>query len=74
MLNKMSKTNTPKLYNPASIFLVIYFCIKTIIDYIEYVNSFTSAPFYVWVLANALCLIILEAAVFFVEKSKQNKK
>lgn len=38
--------------------LVIAFIVKSIIDYTRYLESYGSAPFHVWVLVNALYLII----------------
>lgn len=38
--------------------LVIAFIVKSIIDYTRYLESYGFAPFHVWVLVNALYLII----------------
>ena len=57
-----------------SAILVVAFVIKSIADYIRYSNTLNSAPFYVWVLVNALYLIIPSIVVLvigYVAKKKQ---
>ena len=48
----------------ASAALVAAFIIKSIVDYTQYSATLNSAPFYVWVLVNALYLIIPAIIVF----------
>lgn len=38
--------------------LVIAFIVKSIVDYTRYLESYGSAPFRVWVLVNALYLVV----------------
>ena len=52
------KKNIPRLFNIVSAILVAAFVIKSIVDYTHYSNTLNSAPFYVWVVVNALYLII----------------
>lgn len=60
------KKNVPMICNIISIILVIAFVIKSIVDYSQYSATLNSAPFYVWVLVNALYLIIPAILVFVV--------
>ena len=60
--------------NIVSLILLIVFVIKSIVDYTQYSTSLNSAPFYLWVLVNALFLVIPAIIVFvigFVVKKKQ---
>ncbi|MBR4462933.1 MAG: hypothetical protein IKS51_10170 [Erysipelotrichaceae bacterium] len=50
--------------NDAGAVLVIVFAIKSIVDYKKYLASFTSAPYSVWVLMNALYFLIPAAIMF----------
>ena len=52
------KKNKPRIFNIVSAILVAAFVIKSIVEYSHYSNTQNSAPFYVWVLVNALYLII----------------
>ncbi len=52
--------------NIAGAFLLIAFVIKCIIDYKQYLKSFGSAPFSVWVFVNALYLLLPAAIIFLV--------
>ena len=61
----MKKAIISKLCFALSIILVVIFPIKTVIDYVDYQNSFTSAPFYIWIWANMICFI-LPAVIAFV--------
>ena len=68
------KENIPKICNIVSAILVVAFVIKSIADYIRYSNTLNSAPFYVWVLVNALYLIIPSIVVLvigYIAKKKQ---
>ena len=60
------KKNIPRLFNIVSAILVVAFVIKSIVDYSHYSNTLNSAPFYVWVMVNALYLIIPAIVVFVV--------
>lgn len=67
------KQKVPVLCNIVSIILVIAFFIKIIADYAQYTKSFTSAPFSVWVQADALSFLLPALIVFvigFIVKKK----
>ena len=71
-----SKKNIPKICNFVSAILAAAFVIKCLDDYTHYSNIINSAPFYVWVLANALYLIIPAIVVLVIGiavKKKQEK-
>ncbi len=38
--------------------LVAVFIIKCVIDYVQYASTLNSAPFYVWIVVNAIYFII----------------
>lgn len=64
------KQKVPMICNIVSLILLIVFVIKSIVDY----TSLNSAPFYLWVLVNALFLVIPAIILFvigFVVKKKQ---
>ena len=62
----MNKKNGAKLCDLIGIILLLAFILKTAMDYSRYTATLNSAPFYVWVLANALYFIIPAMAVFIV--------
>jgi hypothetical protein len=72
----MKKANISKLCFVLSVILVVIFPIKTVIDYVNYQNSFTSAPFYIWIWANILYFIVPAVIAFIVglvlKKSKSS--
>lgn len=41
-----------------SALLFIGFIINTIMDYIRYNSTLNSAPFYMWIIVNAICFIV----------------
>lgn len=41
-----------------SALLFIGFMLNTIIDYCRYNSTLNSAPFYIWVIVNAICFIV----------------
>lgn len=49
-----------------SVVLVILFIVKCNADYYEYINSFNSAPFSLWIEVNALFLIVPAIIVFII--------
>ena len=68
------KQKVPMICNIVSLILLIVFVIKSIVDYTQYSTSLNSAPFYLWVLVNALFLVIPAIILFvigFVVKKKQ---
>ena len=54
----MKKLNVPKLCYGLSILLVISFIVRTITDYLRYNSTINSAPFYLWIIVNAICFIV----------------
>lgn len=60
------KKQVPMLCNIVSAVLVIAFIVKNIVDYSKYISTLNSAPFYVWILTNAVYLIIPAIVVFVV--------
>ena len=69
----MKKANAPKICRTISIILLILFAVKTIFDYTQYQKTFTSAPFHVWVLVNALSLIVPAVIVFIIGSAIKRK-
>ena len=66
-----------KLLYGASALMVLGFCIHVFIDYQKYKVSFTSAPFWIWIAADAL-LWLLPALIAwsagYIAKRKLTKK
>ena len=60
------KDKIPMICNIISILLIVAFIVKTIVDYTQYITSFTSAPFSVWIGVNAVFMIIPAAVIFVV--------
>ena len=56
----MKRMNLPKVCNTVSILLLLGFAIHTVVDYYRYyhTNTLNSAPFYLWVVVNAVYFII----------------
>ena len=54
----MKKKNIQIICNIISALLAIAFVIKTIINFFQYDTLLNAAPFYVWILVNALFLLI----------------
>ena len=66
-----------KLLYGASLLMVMGFFIHVAVDYRQYVASFTSAPFWVWILADALLWLIpaaIAAIAGYVAKKRLTKK
>ena len=66
-----------KLLYGASALMVLGCLIHICIDYGKYQKSFTSAPFWVWIVADALLWLIpaaIAAVAGFVAKKKLTKK
>ena len=66
-----------KLLYGASLLMVLGFFIHVVVDYRQYVNSFTSAPFWVWILVDALLWLIpaaIAAIAGYVAKKRLTKK
>ena len=62
----MKKKNIQIFCNIISALLAIAFVIKTIINFFQYDTLLNAAPFYVWILVNALFLLIPASIVFVV--------
>ncbi len=60
------KKKVPMICNIVSVVLVIAFIVKNVVDYSKYTSTLNSAPFYVWILANALYIIIPAIILFAV--------
>ena len=60
------RKKVPMICNIVSVVLVIAFIVKNVVDYSKYTSTLNSAPFYVWILANALYLIIPAIILFAV--------
>lgn len=75
----MKKMNLSKLCHAISILFLLVFIIHTIVDYDRYHNAdtLTSAPFYLLVVVNAVCLIVPAVAAFVagvaIRKTKKGK-
>ena len=69
----MLRNKTLMVCNVISIVLLIAFVINVIVDYAKYTASLNSAPFYVWVLVDAL-FFVLPAIIVFAIGRIANKK
>lgn len=69
----MKKINGVNLCYTLSILLFLGFIIKTIIDYSHYNSTLNSAPFYIWIIANAICLVVPSIVVLVVGLAIKNK-
>ena len=66
-----------KLLYGASALIALGFVINLVVDYQQYQTSFTSAPFWVWIVTDALIWLIpaaIAAVAGFVAKKKLTKK
>lgn len=54
----MDKKLIQKICNTTSLILLVVFVIKTITDYFQYDPLINSAPFYVWIIVNALWFVL----------------
>ena len=68
------KKKLPVICNIVSAALVIAFVIKCIIDYKQYLLSFGSAPFSVWIFMNAIYLLLPAVIVFAVGLIAKKKR
>ena len=60
------KNKVPTVCNGVSILLLIAFVIKNMADYSQYSSALDSAPFSLWVLVNAVFLIVPAIIVFVI--------
>ena len=73
----MKKVRGYQLLTGASALMVLGFGIHLVIDYCRYVNSFTSAPFWIWIAVDAVLWLIpaaLSLAAGLVSKKKMEKR
>ena len=73
----MKKETIWKILFTLSILLLAAFVVNTIIDYINYSTSFTSAPFSVFILVNAVMFILpsaILAIIGLIIKRKINRQ
>ena len=67
------KKKIPMICNIISILLVVAFIIKSIVDYTQYTTTLNLAPFSLWIVANAVFMLIPAIVVFiigFIAKKK----
>ena len=62
----MKKFNGTKVCYGLSVLLIIGFIVNTIVDYYRYNSTLNSAPFYLWIIVNAICFIVPAVIVFVV--------
>ena len=67
------KKKVPLICDIVSLAFVVGFVIKSVLDYFKYSSTLNSAPFSVWLLVNALCLITPAIIVFAVGKMVKKK-
>lgn len=49
-----------------SVLLMIAFFVKSVVDYVQYSSSLNSAPFYIWIVVNAIYFIVPAMIVFVI--------
>jgi len=62
----MKKISLQGICNIISLILLIVFVIKTVINYFQYDVMINSAPFYVWIITNAVFILIPALLIFIV--------
>ena len=65
-MKNMKKKKMQITFNVISICLIVAFIVKTIINYYQYNEMINSAPFYVWIIINALCLLLPALIIFII--------
>ena len=68
------KKQIAKWCNIAGLVLIVCFVIKTIVDYSQYSSTLNSAPFYVWIVANAVYFILPSAIILIAGVIVKKKK
>ena len=66
-----------KLLYGASVLMVLGFCVNIIVDYHRYNTTLNSAPFWLWIVTDALLWLIpalIAVIAGFVAKRKLSKK
>ena len=66
MSQETMKKKAPVVCNVVSAILVIVFVFKCSADYVQYKTTLNSAPFYIWVLVDALFLLVPAIVVFII--------
>lgn len=56
----------PMICNIISMLLLIAFVIKSVVDYFQYTTILNSAPFYLWILVNAVFMVVPSIIVFII--------
>ena len=72
----MKKINGVSVCYALSILLLLGFILKTIADYSQYSSTLNSAPFYIWIIVNAIYFItpsIVALIIALVIKNKAKK-
>jgi len=69
----MKKSKISKICGIISIILVVLFVIKIILDYVTYKTTLNSAPFYLWIVVDAIYFllpasVIMIVSIFFSKK------
>ena len=65
-MKHMKKKNLKPMCNIINIILIMTFVIKTIINFNQYDEMTNSAPFYVWIITNALYLLLPALIIFII--------
>jgi len=69
----MKKSKISKMCALISIILAIIFVIKVVLDYVTYKTTLNSAPFYLWIVVDAIYFllpasVIMIVSIFFSKK------
>lgn len=70
----MKKSKISKIFGIASIILMILFVIKVILDYITYKTTLNSAPFYLWIIVDAIYFLLPASVLMIVRIFLRKKK
>ena len=62
----MKKTPAYKLLYGAAVLMIIGFCIHLAVDYARYSTTLNSAPFWLWIVVDALIWLLPAALAFAV--------
>ena len=54
----MKRNQTYKLLYGASMLMVLGFCIHVLVDYLRYIGSLNSAPFWLWIAVDGVIWLI----------------
>ena len=73
----MKKTIAHKLLYGAAGLMAVGFGVHTLVDYLRYDSALNTAPFYIWIIVNALLWLIPALLAFlagFIAHKKLSKK